>query len=1020
MTNPSRNVRNAVRLALAACATTATGPLLYAQTAPAPAPAPVEEVVITGSRLAQAPNEISISPITSVSQEDIQQTGLIRVEDILGNLPQIGAEQSSGTSISSVGVATVSLRSLGSQRTMVLVDGRRMNPGGAGGVSGGNANAADINQIPAALIERADVLTGGASAVYGADAVAGVVNFVLNTHYQGVKMDANYSFNNHKNDNQTYLGYLSAFGASLPQSTANTGQNRDLSILAGANFADGKGNATVYATYLNSSPSVGYQFDHAGCTITGGKTPTSALHCGGSGTSAHGQFLLTGITAKGVTTLVDGTINQTSGAFQAFAPSDEYNYGALSYFQRAAERYTAGAFLHYDVNEHASVYTETMYARNTSTAQYGPSGSFFQLETIGCPGVAGSVPGGGGITGNVDPLITAQAASILCTQANVTANQALFGGTGNQITTYIARRSVESGGREDNYSSDSIRQVAGVKGAINDVWNYDAYGQVGITRLGDIEGNFLGKQQIDRALQVVTGPNGQPTCTAALNGLDPACVPWNVWQPNAVTQAQLNYLRIPATWASTTKEYITDASVTGDLGKYGAKLPSAASGLNVAVGTEYRGEKFDFSPDYVYVNGLNAGGAPSLPIHGQFHVWEAFTEARLPLIDDKPWAYKLSLDAGYRYSSYTLGFNTNTYKVGLEWAPIQDARLRGGYNRAVRAPNLDELFAPPARGAGGVADPCWGSSPVLTQAQCALTGVSAARYTHLATNSAAQITTQTAGDSTLTPEVADTYTFGLVVQPQAIPGLVASIDYFNIKIKNTITAISPTTIVIDCGTGIDPALCSHIHRSPGSESLWINSATGWVDTRTQNIGINATKGVDLIGHYRLDVGKAGRLAFGLAGTYTKDFTLQPDPGGGSYDCVGLFGGTCGAPLPKWRHVFTTNWGAPWAGLDVTLRWRHIGSVDVDRSSSNLQLKSGFYQSVGHFAAYNYLDLSADVPIGQSAEFRVGVNNIADKNPPLSPTGTLSNCPNTSCNDNSWVGTYDTLGRYIYAHVGVKF
>jgi iron complex outermembrane receptor protein len=1025
MTNPSRNVRNAVRLALAACATTATGPLLYAQTAPAPAPAPVEEVVITGSRLAQAPNEISISPITSVSQEDILQTGLLRAEDILGNLPQIGAEQNSGTSISSVGVATVSLRSLGSQRTLVLINGKRMQPGGAGGITGGNANAADVNQIPAALIERADVLTGGASAVYGADAVAGVVNFVLNTHYQGVKMDANYSFNNHKNDNQTYLGYLNTFGATQPQSTANTGQNRDLSILAGANFADGKGNATVYATYLNSSPSIGYQFDHAGCTVTGGATANSPLHCGGSGTSAHGHFIMSGATFAGTT--LSMAIDPTTGQMRPFGFTDEYNYGALSYFQRQADRWTAGGFLHYDVNERASVYSETMYARNTSTAQYGPSGSFFQTAVVGCPGVAGSVPAGPGA--NVDPLINAQEASILCTPARIAGNQAVYGLSGNQIELYIARRSVESGGRHDNYESNAIRQVLGVKGAINDVWQYDAYGQVGITRFQDVESNFLGKQQITRSLEVVTGPNGQPACTAALNGTDPACVPWNVWQPNGVNAAQLNYLRIPATWTSNVKEYVTDASVTGDLGKYGAKLPSAASGLNVAVGTEYRSEEFNFQPDYVYVNGLNAGGAPSLPIAGLFHVWEGFTEARLPLMDEKPGAYRLSLDAGYRYSSYTLGFNTNTYKIGLEWAPIQAVRFRGGYNRAVRAPNLDELYAPPAVGAGGVADPCWGTAPVLSVAQCALTGVNVTptptrpngNYGHLATNSAAQINTQTAGNPNLTPEIADTYTYGLVIQPQTLPNLIASIDVFDIKIRNTITAVSPTTIVIDCGTGIEPSLCANIHRSPGSDSLWLNSATGFVDTHTRNVGTNSTKGADLSAHYRQDVGKAGRLSFGLAGTYTKDFILQPVANGGAaYDCVGLFGATCGAPLPKWRHVFTTNWAAPWAGLDVTLRWRHIGAVDVDRSNSNVQLSSAFYQTVGHIAAYNWVDLSAAIPIGSAAEFRLGVNNIADKNPPLIPTGTLSNCPNTTCNDNSWVGTYDTLGRYIFMHVGVKF
>jgi outer membrane receptor protein involved in Fe transport len=978
----------------------------------------VEEVVITGSRLVQAPNDISISPISTVTSQDIQQTGLLRAEDILGSLPQIGAEQNSGTSISSVGVATVSLRSLGSQRTLVLIDGKRMQPGGAGGIVGGNANAADINQIPAALIERADVLTGGASAVYGADAVAGVVNFVLNTHYQGVKIDSNYSFNNHKNDNQTYLNYLSSFGAQIPPSTVNTGQNRDISILAGANFADGKGNATVYATYLNSSPSVGYQFDHAGCTITGGGTASSPLHCGGSGTSAHGHFIESGAFTAGGST-VSMAIDPATGLMRPFGFSDEYNYGALSYFQRQAERWTAGGFLHYDMNEHASLYSETMYARNSSTAQYGPSGSFFQTAVVGCPGTPSSTPA------NTDPLINAQEASLLCTPAGIAGNQALYGLTGNQIELYIARRSVESGGRHDNYESNAIRQVVGVKGPINDVWQYDAYGQVGITRFQDVEGNFLGKQQITRALEVVTGPNGQPTCTSVINGLDPACVPWNVWVPHGVTAAQLNYLSIPSTWTSDVKEYITDASVTGDLGKSGAKLPSAASGLNVAVGTEYRSEEFNFEPDYVYVNGLNAGGAPSLPIAGAFHVWEAFTEARLPLMDERPGAYKLSLDAGYRYSSYTLGFNTNTYKFGLEWAPIQAVRLRGGYNRAVRAPNLDELYAPPAIGAGGVADPCWGKlsqgqTPVLNAAQCQLTGVPQAAWGTLATNSAAQINTQTAGNPKLTPEIADTYTYGVVIQPQSIPNLVVSLDAFDIKIKNTISAISPTTIVIDCGTGIEPSLCASIHRDPGNHSLWINSATGFVDTTTRNVGINSTKGVDLASHYRLDIGKAGRLSFGLAGTYTKNFLLQPVPSGGQYDCVGLYGATCGAPLPKWRHVFTTNWAAPWTGLDVTLRWRHIGSVDVDRSSSNIQLTSAYYTSVAHIAAYNWVDLSAAIPIGSSAEFRLGVNNIADKNPPLIPTGTLSNCPNTTCNDNSWVGTYDTLGRYIFAHVGFKF
>src|SRR5207302_5274980 len=371
MTNSNRCVRNAVRLALMTAATSAT-PLALAQTAPAQPAAPVEEVVVTGSRLLQAPNEISISPITSVTSEDIQKTGLVRVEDVLNMLPQAVAEQESGNSISSTGTATVSLRGLGSQRTLVLINGKRMQPGGVGGTVGSNANAADINQIPAELIERADVLTGGASSVYGADAVAGVVNFVLNTHYEGVKFGGSYGWNNHKNDNRTDLNYLSSFGAQTPPSTINTGQNRTLSVIAGSNIADGRGNATVYATFLNSSPAVGYQYDHAGCTLNGGSTANQPITCGGSSTSSHGRFLLLGLVAGTTTSLLDNAVDPATGSFRAFQrPADLYNYGSLSYFQRQHDRWTAGGFLHFDVSKYSTLYSETMYSRNANQAQYG-------------------------------------------------------------------------------------------------------------------------------------------------------------------------------------------------------------------------------------------------------------------------------------------------------------------------------------------------------------------------------------------------------------------------------------------------------------------------------------------------------------------------------------------------------------------------------------------------------------------------------------------------------------------------
>ena len=1019
MTNSSRALRQAVRFALATSAVAVSAPLAYGQAAPAAAaPTSVAEIIVTGSRIAQSPNEVSISPITSVSSLDIQQTGLTRTEDLLNNLPQVVAEQGSSLSISSYGIATVSLRGLGSNRTLVLVNGRRVNPGGGIGV--GLASVVDINQIPADLIERADVLTGGASAVYGADAVAGVVNFVLNTRYEGVKFDTNYSFNQHKNDSSQYLGYLDAAGISRPEGTANTGQTKNLSFIGGSNFADGKGNVTVYGTYLSAEPVAGYQIDHSACTLNGPSSivagAPSAIACGGSSTSASGAFAERGIVGGKNKRLFKYTVDQASGNFRPFAQKDFYNYGALSYFQRGSERFTSGVFFNLDVNEHASVYSELMFARNTSDAQYGPSGAFAYLNVA---------------TNCSNPLFTASELAVLCAPANVAANQALYGGTGNQITMQLARRNVEGGGRIDGYSSNSFKEDLGIKGTFADAWSYDAYAQIGITQFADNERDFLGAQQVNNALDVVANPAtggvagvaaGAAVCRSALSGADPNCVPWNIYRPGGVTAAQLRYLTVPSSYTTKTSEYIVSGSVTGNFGKYGVTIPSAASGLVVNVGAEYRQEHFQFDPDYIFEHGYASGGNGAFtPILGEFHVAELFTEMRLPIVDEKPGIYSLSTEAGYRYSDYTSGFKTDTYKLGLEWAPIQSVRVRGSYNRAIRAPNIGDLYAPVVIGAGGTADPCWGPKPADTLAQCQKTGVTAAEYGGIEANPAAQINTSQGGNIKLKPETADTYSIGVVFQPAAIPRFIVSVDYFDIKIKKTIQGLSSNTVIANCVNG-NAALCALIHRGPEG-SLWYNN-NDFVEATEQNIGTVSTAGIDLKSHYTMTAGSMGKLAFDLVGTRAQSFITQPLPTGGSFDCAGFWGTTCSAPLPKWRHVFNTTWATPWAGLDITARWRYIGGSDTDHSSSNPLIGGGgpltYYASTAHIPAYNYIDLSASIPIVSGVNFRLGINNLTDKNPPLILNGSFSDCPNTTCNDNTWAGTYDALGRYIYAHVSAKF
>ncbi len=1008
MTNTSHALRSSVRFALAAAASTMAAPAALAQTAPAaPAPAPiVQEVVVTGSRI-MVPNEVSISPVTSVTALDVQQTGLTRVEDMLNNLPQVISSQSSSLSISADGTATVDLRGLSPQRTLVLINGRRLTPG-----NGSGRNYADVNQIPAALIERVDVLTGGASAVYGADAVAGVVNFVMNTHFDGVKLDANYAFDQHHNSDTQAQGYLAAFGAPKPPSNVNAGFTKDLSFIAGSNFADGKGNATVYATYLNQGAAVQSQYDYSGCTLNTPDPIVAGAHpaCGGSGTGQYGQFIGNGLVGGHAASIFDLAVDPHTGQLRPFnAATDLYNYGALSYFLRPSERYTAGAFLNVDVSEHTNVYSEFMYAKNTSTAQYGPSGDFFNPFTYDCVN---------------NPLLTAAGSSAtqICSAANLAAAAALGAAPGT-INGYIARRNVEGGGRLDNYSSDAFHVVLGIKGSFGDAWSYDAYGEWGITQFSDRQENFLSNANINNALNVVTDPaTGQPACASAVAGTDKACVPWNIWVPGGVSAAALKYLSIPLIVQSEAKEYVASGSVTGDLGKYGAKFPTAASGLIVNIGAEYRQEQAAFNPDLASQQGAGAGGNGAIkPLAGEFHVSEVFTELKLPILDEQPGAYQLGAEAGYRYSTYTEGFNTNTYKIGLDWAPIRDVRFRGSYNRAVRAPNIGELYTPAVVGAGGTSDPCWGTAPVFSAAQCANTGVTASEYGHILVNQAAQINTQVGGNANLVPEIADTYSFGVLLEPQAVPNLHVSIDYFDIKVKGTIALLASSTILNNCAVSGTASLCSLIHRGP-TGSLWLNT-DDYVATIEQNIGSQSTKGIDLKANYRLSTDSLGKFGFSLEGSRTTNFLTQPLPTGAAFDCAGYFGSVCNSnnnPTPKWRHVLTTNWSTPWANLDLTLRWRFIGAMSSDRTSSDPQLAQTYYPGAAHIPTYSYLDVSGAIPLAHGINLRLGINNLLDKNPPLVLNGTFTDCPNLGCNGNTFPGVYDALGRYVYAHLTAQF
>ena len=880
----NRNLQFAIRTALATAAATAAIPVALSQTAPAPASTgqsanTLQEVVVTGSRII-SPNLTAISPITTISAGDIKMSNLTRTEDILNNMPMVFAGQNSTVSNGADGTATVNLRGLGPQRTLVLVNGRRLGPG-----FGDGRNFSDINQIPAALIQRVDILTGGASSTYGADAVAGVVNFVLNTSFQGVKIDTAYDFYQHSNGNSVASVVQNA-NFQLPDHSVNTGFGKNISVLMGSNFADDRGNATFYATYDRKAAVLQSKYDYSACSL--GATKAGGLHCAGSGTAATGYFQAYADSQHGSGPLFTNTVDAKTGAFRPFDfGTDLYNYGPKNYYQTPNERTTAGSFLHYDVTDKLTAYGEVMFSRNTTQAQIAPSGDFFLNSFIPCN----------------DPLLTAEEQTTICSPANLAAQgnptQTIGGVVTPGINMYIGRRNVEGGPRIASFDSNSFRTVVGLKGNINDAFSFDVYGQRSTVDGNFANLNYLSNAYIQNALTVVPGPGGAPTCASVINGTDTKCVPWNIWVPGGVTPAATNYLSIPLLVQATTTEQIVSGSITGDFGKMGVKLPKADEGMKVNLGAEYRSESADFSPDLESQLGNAAGsGGPTTPVSGGYHVSELFTEIGLPLLNHVKGADSLALDAGYRYSDYSLGFKTNTYKFGVTWAPVQDVRFRGSYQRAVRAPNILELFSPQSVALDGSTDPCTGpaTNPLAplaqrtlangaTFAQCAQTGVTAGQFGHLSPNSASQYNGLLGGNPALTPEKSDTYSAGIVLTPRMVPNLAVSIDYFNIKLEDTIGGIGADTILANCLATGGAAYCGAIHRD-STGSLW-KSPQGYVSDTNVNFGSLTTRGIDLKADYHHSL-PLGSIAFALQGTRLSNLGTQPLTGGPAYDCAGVF------------------------------------------------------------------------------------------------------------------------------------
>lgn len=963
----NRNVTRAVRLALIAAGTASVG--AYAPGALAQE-AELEQIVVTGSRIAR-PDYESASPVVSVSQQLFQQSGSASVDTVINALPQfVPSITSTSNNPSNAGQSNIDLRGLGSNRVLVLMDGRRIVPANGTGT-------VDLNLLPSSLIQNVEIISGGASAVYGSDAISGVVNFRLNTDFEGLELDGTYGITE-QGDGQEWQGTISA----------------------GTKFADGRGHIMGALSYTErnavnqgdrkfSEVALGYDEDTGEFVPVG----SGAIEEGRATVAApaatitqlfQDRYGIPGVTQTTYGFNADGTlftlgtgapgsvVNYRGPITNSFNDASfSYNYAPPNYLQLPLERtsvFVAGSF---DVTDNHQAYMQGIYADYTVDTALAPT----PLSNVFTP--------------PTNPFIPADLQTLLNAR---TAPDARFP---------LIRRMTEIGPRTESNEYEVYQFILGMKGDIVSDWTYDVYGSLGKVELSTDQAGNVSREAWE---QLTFAPDGG----VAL------CGGFNPFGAGAITPECAAFLSRNTSYGEETEQNIFEATATGSL----FELP--AGKVMAVVGYMYKEDSYEFSPDATLSRRLPdgrfdiAGFNAALPVKGDTDSNELFTEILIPILADMPGADRLEATVGYRYADYSTVGGVDSYKGELMWRPIAPISVRGSYQRAVRAPSVSELFSPqvPNFPSYSNPDPCSITSAARTGANaaavrnlCLAQGIPASLIDSYNYNNT-QVEGLAGGNPDLIEETADTFTAGITFQsPSSNPWLSAfqvSVDYYSIEIEDYVTSVPARTFIARC---YDPAY------NPTFDPT--NVFCGFFDRRAEdgnivnaleanaNVGAIETAGIDVQVDWAADMGP-GRLSVNWIMTFLDKWEIQEIPGDPFTPLegtVGYFG--AGDNFPEEKSTMNLaykmgNWG-------FSGQWRYIGKVD-DIGVPDFELDSR-----------NYFDLTTsyafDEGLLEGATIRVGVINVADEDPVIYPSSQQANTDPT---------TYDVLGRRYFLNVNYKF
>lgn len=982
----------------------------------------LEEVVVTGSRIARNSVFDIPNPVTQVSATDLKLTGQVNVEQALSRNPQFVASTNGGSQSNVVpgGEANLNLRGLQPFRTLVLVNGRRYT---VDTTQGANLTT-DINTIPQALIERVDVVTGGSSAVYGSDAIAGVVNFIMKQNFQGVEFDG------HTNFDETTKTPTYSFD-----------------ITAGSNFDDGRGNLAISMDYMNRGAIARDQVGYArpalgdGCVTPGswsdsgpgtpvtgnpsGKACLAAggvmgLVAGGSSDIPDGRFLPTSTsllpggsavtpalaaayTAAGLSgvgpfgwTFDDSGINPRP----ALDPQDRYNLSLVNYLQVPQKRWMINSFGHFDFAPKVEGYTEFHFSDNQVTALLAPSnadGTF--LFNIDNPYL--SAP----MQALLGQLAAAQTKSI-CSSLD---SAVCTAPGGDLVALSAGRRFVETGDRVDVEDREAWRFVGGLRGELGDLTahyltglSYDVYFMDTQTNDTDHQSGAISKSRLQESLLSVG--SAAPVCDIFGATISAACA---------------NEIGIQSTNLTTTEMRGGAASLNGTIADLWA------GPMQFALGAEHRYYFTRFTPDFFLGTGDVAGFNGALPTHGSESVSEGYGELQAPLLANLPAVKSLSVDTAFRYSNYDLKGvgGVWTYSGGGLWRVTQDVRFRGQYQHAIRAPNVGELYGGAATNFTVVNDPCAGNGTQKTAAVaavCEAQGVKPADLFTAGIQPNPYIANSGGGNPDLSPETSNTITIGTVLTPRFIPDLSLAVDWYRIDVTGAIEQLSGgiSGVLNSCYYTIQSAsstYCQAIQRDPNTGQI-VN-----VNVGAANAGALKVEGVDLDGAWNHDLSRGlfrhdSSVQVSTDWTWQGEYTIVPikELPNNREECAGAYGPTCGEPIPRIKGVTRVSWiNGP---VDITAGWRFIDSVTVDKYL--LPLRSGGTVPAldtltnPKLPTANYLDLSLAWNVTDKLQLSGGVNNVLGWGPPI--VGSSAGYGNT------WPATYDPYGQTFYFDFKAKF